>query len=85
MASESINQRFERVQRGLEDVVDAEVGSLVEQREALKARLGRIRAAAESDADLQKLDGLRSFLLTETDLGPQDLIGSVPEEPHTDE
>jgi len=85
MASETIDQRFEKVQRGLEGVIDAEVEALVEQREALKARVARIRAAAESDADLTKLDSLRSFLLTETDLGPSDLIGSVPEEPHTNE
>jgi hypothetical protein len=74
----SIDQRFERVQRGLEDVIEAEVKGIVEQREDFRARLSRVRAAAESDADLEKLDALRSFLLTETDLGPSDLIGEEP-------
>lgn len=78
MPPDSIDQRFERVQRGLEGVIDAEVEALVKQREGLRARLDRIRAAAESDADLAKLDGLRGFLLTETDLGPSDLIGHIP-------
>ncbi len=58
----------EKVIDALEKLIDSEVGTLVEQREDRSERLRRIRAAIESDADLQArgVRGLRDFLLRET-------------------
>jgi hypothetical protein len=68
----------EQVIDTLEGLVDTEVKAIINQREALRARIGRIRAAVESDADLKKLGAVRDFLLAETDIGPESLIGHVP-------
>lgn len=70
----------EKVIDALEELIDSETRALVQQREALRARLKRIHAAAISDADIPRPSGLYSFLLNETDLGPDELIGCAPKE-----
>ena len=62
----------------LADVLDADTNELALQRDALTAALGRIRAAAKSDADIQGT-ALQDFLLRETEAASlPDLIGLVP-------
>ena len=53
--------------------VDAD--ACAQQRDDLRARLDRIRAAAESDADLAGFPALRSFLLREAAPGVMHVPG----------
>lgn len=74
--------RAEKIITAIEELVDGEVGEVVAQRESLRASMKRIRAAAESDADLAKLPALRAFLLSETCAVqfPDTIIGYDPAE-----
>lgn len=60
-----------------EAAIGREADPLVAQRESLRATLGRIRAAAESDAECPT--ALRDFLLRESDTGLPDIIGNDPD------
>ena len=80
MSAESLDQRAGKIVHAIEDLVDAELAGVVEQRDAHLAAMGRIRTAAQSDADLQNLPPLRNFLLEETKAAePSALIGHTPD------
>lgn len=68
-----VNARLTRRMRRQRDAARQDYRSLLEAGESQDAaledalaRLGRIRAAAQSDADLAELPALRSFLLEES-------------------
>lgn len=72
-------KRAARIVTAVEELIDHEVEVVTKQRDDRSGRLGRIRAAAESDADLQQLPALRDFLLQETEgFDLVDLHGHLP-------